>query len=79
MMYLPGTPEFKHHLATYGPQNKFGYKDFIPEFHAEKFDPQAWAGLFRDSGAKYVIPVAEHHDGFPMYASDLTDWCAAKM
>jgi alpha-L-fucosidase len=35
--------------------------------------------LFREAGAKYVIPVAEHHDGFPMYNSDLTDWCAGKM
>ena len=79
LMYQPGTREFKHHVATYGPQSKFGYKDFVPMFRAEKFDPKAWAELFRKSGAKYVIPVAEHHDGFAMYNSDLTDWCAAKM
>jgi alpha-L-fucosidase len=78
-MYLEGSPEFKHHVATYGPQTKFGYKDFIPMFHAEHFDPAAWAALFKESGAKYVIPVAEHHDGFPMYDSGLTDWSAAKM
>ena len=78
-MYIAGTPEFKHHVETYGPQNKFGYKDFIPEFRAQKFDPQQWAALFRRAGAKYVVEVAEHHDGFPMYSSDLTDWCAAKM
>jgi len=78
-MYTPGTPEFAHHVATYGPQSKFGYKDFIPMFKAEKFDAKAWADLFRQAGAKFVIPVAEHHDGFAMYNSDLTDWCAAKM
>ena len=78
-MYKQGSNEFKHHVATYGPQSKFGYKDFIPQFKAEKFDPTAWADLFRKSGAKYVMPVGEHHDGFPMYSSDLTDWCAAKM
>jgi alpha-L-fucosidase len=78
-MYQPGSPEFKHHVATYGPQSKFGYKDFIPMFKAEHFDPQEWARLFREAGAKYVVPVAEHHDGFPMYESDLTDWCAGKM
>ena len=78
-MYHQGSKEFKHHVATYGPQSKFGYKDFIPQFKAEKFDPKAWAELFRKSGAKYVMPVGEHHDGFPMYNSDLTDWCAAKM
>jgi alpha-L-fucosidase len=78
-MYQQGSREFKHHVVTYGPQNKFGYKDFIPMFKAEHFDPAAWARLFREAGAKYVVPVAEHHDGFPMYESDLTDWCAGKM
>ena len=78
-MYQPDSPEFKHHVAAYGPQSKFGYKDFIPMFKAERFEPQQWARLFRDAGAKYVVPVAEHHDGFPMYASELTDWCAGKM
>jgi alpha-L-fucosidase len=79
LMYQEGTPEFKHHVATYGPQNKFGYKDFIPMFRAEKFDAARWAELFRKSGAKYVVPVAEHHDGFPMYDCSFTDWSAAKM
>jgi len=79
LMYQQGTPEFEHHVATYGPQTKFGYKDFIPLFKAERFDARAWARLFRESGAKYVMPVGEHHDGFPMYLSNLTDWCAGKM
>ena len=78
-MYQPGSPEFKHHIATYGPQSRFGYKDFIPMFKADHFDANAWARLFRDAGARYVVPVAEHHDGFPMYDSGLTDWCAGKM
>ena len=70
---------FQHHLKTYGPQKKFGYKDFIPEFKAEKFDPDAWAQLFKDAGARYVIPVAEHHDGFPMYDCSFTRWDASEM
>jgi len=78
-MYIQGSPEFKHEVETYGPQTKFGYKDFIPMFHAQDFDAKAWAALFKESGARYVIPVAEHHDGFQMYNSDLSDWCAAKM
>ena len=78
-MYLQDSPVFKHHVETFGPQSKFGYKDFIPRFKAEKFDPNAWAELFRKAGAKYVVPVAEHHDGFPMYDCSFTDWSAAKM
>src|SRR5690348_18099795 len=61
-MYLEGTEEFNHHVATYGPQARFGYKDFVPLFQGEIFDPQAWAALFKRSGARYVVPVAEHHD-----------------
>ena len=78
-MYQQGSPDFAHHVATYGPQKQFGYKDLIPKFTAEHFDPATWAKLFHDSGARYVVPVAEHHDGFPMYESNLTDWCAGKM
>ncbi|GAB4424005.1 MAG: alpha-L-fucosidase [Anaerolineae bacterium] len=78
-MYLEGSPEFEHHVKTYGPQSQFGYKDFIPRFRAEKYDPDAWAELFRRAGARYVVPVAEHHDGFAMYDCSLSAWCAAKM
>lgn len=78
-MYLEGSPINKHHVATYGPLTSFGYKDFIPMFKAEKFDPQAWATLFKNAGAKYVVPVFEHHDGFAMYDSGLSDWTAKKM
>jgi len=79
LMYIEGSPEYTHHIATYGTQDKFGYKDFIPMFKAEHFDPAAWAELFKKAGAKYVVPVAEHHDGFAMYDSSVSDWTAAKM
>ena len=78
-MYVHGSKEYEHHLATYGPQAQFGYKDFIGQFSAAAYDADAWAGLFRQAGARFVVPVAEHHDGFPLYDSALTDWCAAKM
>ena len=78
-MYQEGSDEYKHHLATYGPPSTFGYKDFIPRFKAEHFDPVQWAELFKASGARYVVPVFEHHDGFAMYDSGLSDWTAVKM
>jgi alpha-L-fucosidase len=78
-MYVPGNKAFEHHVATYGPQSKFGYKDFIPMFKAERFNPDAWVSLFARAGAKYIVPVAEHCDGFPMYDSDMTTWDAARM
>jgi alpha-L-fucosidase len=78
-MYREESDEYKHHVATYGAVDKFGYKDFVPMFKAERFDAAAWARLFKEAGAKYVVPVAEHHDGFAMYDSGLSDWTAAKM
>jgi alpha-L-fucosidase len=82
-MYRPGDPENKgvydHHVKTYGPVNEFGYKDFIPMFKAEKFDPKEWALLFKEAGARFVMPVAEHHDGIAMYQTDLNRWNVAEM
>ena len=76
-MYIQGSPEYEHHLKTYGNHKDFGYKDFIPMFTAPKFDPQEWARLFKEAGARYIVPVAEHHDGFQMYRSDLSKYNAS--
>ncbi|GAB2579389.1 alpha-L-fucosidase [Dyella jejuensis] len=70
---------YRHQVATYGPMPAVGYKDLIPLFKAGHFDPVAWAKLFREAGARYIVPVAEHHDGFAMYDSKLSDWTAVKM
>ena len=70
---------YEHHLKTYGPPAKFGYKDFIPRFKAEKWDPRQWVELFKKAGARYVVPVGEHHDGFPMYDCSYTKWDAVEM
>lgn len=78
-MYVRGSSAYEYHRAVYGPQSKFGYKDFIPLFSAAKFDPNAWLDLFVRAGARYVVPVAEHCDGFAMYDSQLTGWNAARM
>ncbi|MFI3169699.1 MAG: alpha-L-fucosidase [Faecalibacterium sp.] len=78
-VYRKNSAEYKYHLEKYGTLDKFGYKDFIPMFKAEKFDPEEWADLFQEAGAKFVMPVAEHHDGFQMYKSELSPWNAAEM
>ena len=78
-MYIQGSPEYEHHIKTYGQHKDFGYKDFIPMFQAEKFDAEEWADIFRQAGAKYVVPVAEHHDGFQMYRSRISRYNAAQM
>ncbi len=78
-MYAPDHREFKHHLETYGPHTQFGYKDFIPHFTGDKFDAEAWLALFKKAGARYIMPVAEHHDGFAMYKTQFNRWSAPNM
>lgn len=78
-MYIKGSPAFKHHQETWGDPSKFGYKDFIPMFTAEKFDADEWCDLFQKAGARYVVPVAEHHDGFAMYDSKMNPWNSVRM
>ncbi len=78
-MYREGNPQYDYHVKTYGPPSQFGYKDFIPMFTAEKFDPDEWAELFKKSGARFAGPVGEHHDGFCMWDTGLSEWNAVKM
>ena len=94
-MYIKGSPENKHHTAVYGdpfewPYNNFitGAKDkkgnfvqFAPKLKSEggNLDPEEWAQLFADAGAKFAGPVAEHHDGFSMWASKVNPWNAKDM
>ncbi|WP_342555890.1 alpha-L-fucosidase [Paenibacillus sp. FSL R7-0652] len=78
-MYIQGSKAYEHHLKVYGNQNEFGYKDFIPMFTAENFDADEWADLFKQAGARYVMPVAEHHDGFQMYKSSISHYNTYEM
>jgi alpha-L-fucosidase len=94
-MYIEGSAENKHHIEVYGepdewPYNYFitGAKDkqgnfvqFAPELKSEggNFDPEEWAQLFADAGAKFAGPVAEHHDGFSLWASEVNPWNSKDM
>ena len=78
-MYSKANREFLHHIKTYGSQKDFGYKDFIPMFKGENFDAKKWIKTFKDAGAKFVMPVCEHHDGFAMYDTEFNRWNAKNM
>ena len=67
-------PLLKQRFGAAPPE--FGYKDMVDHFKAEKWDPEAWATLFDEVGAKYVVLTAEHHDGWANWDSDLTPWNA---
>lgn len=78
-MYIKNRSEYTHHVETYGDPTEFGYHDFVPMFKAEYFDADEWALLFKKAGARFAGPVAEHHDGFSMWDSDVNPWNAADM
>lgn len=73
-MHFEGDMIYQHHLKKYGHPSEFGYHDFVPMFKAENFDAEEWAALFKKAGARFAGPVAEHHDGYSMWASKLTPW-----
>lgn len=66
---IKGSPTWEHHAKTYGAN--FDYLDFIPIFDQEvkKWDPDAWASLFKEIGARYIVPTTRHHDGFKLWPS----------
>jgi alpha-L-fucosidase len=74
---IPGTPTYQHHLTTYGPN--FVYDDFIPQFKAQHFDPKAWISLIKQSGAKYFVLTAKHHDGFALWPTKTTNRNSVQM
>lgn len=72
-------PAYLYHKEKFGDQKEFGYKDLIPMWTMENFNPEEWVSLFKEAGAQYVIPVAEHHDGYAVYESSYTPYTSTKM
>ena len=73
-MHFKDHKVYRHHVEKYGDPSEFGYHDFAPMFKAEKFNADEWAQLFKDAGAQFAGPVAEHHDGYAMWDSEITPW-----
>lgn len=77
LMYKKGTKSCAFHEKTYG--RTVEYRDLIEKFQPEKFNADEWVSLFQKSGAKYIMPVGEHHDGVKMYKSELNRWNTADL
>jgi len=78
--HMYGNPPITQwHTEHFGAPDKFGYKDFIPMFTCSNWNPDAWAELFKKAGAKFVIPTAEHHDGFALWNSAANRFNAVQM
>ena len=78
-MYDPEKPEFRFHSEEFGDPAEFGYKDFIPEFTAPKFDADEWVGLMHEAGARFGGICLVHHDGFLLWESKVSRWNSKTM
>lgn len=68
-MYMEGNRKYKYHIEKYGHPSKFGFKDVINTWKAEKWDPEALVSLYKSAGAKYFMALANHHDNLDLYNS----------
>lgn len=69
-------PTYEYHTKTYG--KDFPYENFVDMWKAEKWNPAEWATLFKKAGAKYVVPVTKHHDGYCLWNSQYTSYNSYK-
>lgn len=78
-MYIEGSRAYKHHVKQYGHPSKFGFKDFIPMWKGENFDPDALVRSFKQAGAKYIVPIATYHDNFDLWDSKYQEYNSVNM
>ncbi|HWB92196.1 MAG TPA: alpha-L-fucosidase [Puia sp.] len=78
-MYMQGGHQYEYHVKTYGHPSKFGFKDTIPAWKAEKFDPDYLMGLYKKAGAQYFMSMGVHHDNFDLWDSKFNRWNAVNM
>ncbi|MCX7049328.1 MAG: alpha-L-fucosidase [Candidatus Sumerlaeota bacterium] len=78
-MYMETDKKYKYHLEHFGHPSKFGYKDIIPLWTAEKFDPDRLMALYKAAGARYFVSMGVHHDNFDLWNSKFHSWNAVNM
>jgi alpha-L-fucosidase len=79
LMYLQGSEQYNYHVEHYGHPSKFGFKDTIPMWKAEKFDPAHLIRLYKKAGARYFMTMGVHHDNFDLWNSKHNRWNAVNM
>jgi alpha-L-fucosidase len=78
-MYQQGQGDYNDHLQRWGHPSEHGYKDIIPLWKAEKWDPDRLMQLYKRAGAKYFVSMGSHHDNFFLWNSKLHRWNAVQM
>lgn len=78
-MYMEGSREYKHHVENYGHPSEFGFKDILPLFKAENWDPDHLVDLYKRVGAQYFFALGNHHDNFDLWDSRYQPWNSANI
>ncbi len=78
-MYIQGSAQYNYHLAHYGHPSRFGFKDLIPTWKGDRFDPENLLSLYKKAGARYFVSMGVHHDNFDLWNSRHTRWNSVNM
>jgi alpha-L-fucosidase len=78
-MYLEGSPAYQYHVKSYGHPSRFGYKDVIPLWKAEKRDPDRLMALYKKAGARYFTALALYCDNVDCWNSKHHKWNSVNM
>ena len=65
---------YLYHVKHYGHPSKFGYKDILPLWKAERWHPEELMALYKRVGAKYFVSMGAHHDNFFLWNSKIHRW-----
>ena len=78
-MYMEGSRAYKHHVEHYGHPSEVGFKDILPLFKAEKWDPDKLVERYKRLGAQYFFVLGNHHDNFDLWESKYQPWNSVNM
>lgn len=73
-LYLEGSREYKHHVENYGHPSEVGFKDILPLFKAENWNPDKLVSFYKKIGAQYFFALGNHHDNYDLWDSQYQEW-----
>lgn len=73
-MYIPGDQAYKYQIDTKGHPSEYGFKDWLPDWKADKWEPDSLVKLYKETGARYFMALANHHDNVDLYNSRYQEW-----
>ncbi len=73
-MYMEGNGKYVWHREHYGHPSEFGFKDVLPLFRAENWNPERLVAFYKEIGAQYFFALGNHHDNFDLWDSQYQEW-----